>query len=123
MKCKVLKATSILLEIRRSLVKADWCSVIIVVKIFLSLLVKTLENILYKTLQRLIGRHSWTCFGFKTLEMRVTKVWLTGWGKYLYLAKTKLIGQHHDQLYSKSADKGGIPSSLGALMGAICWSA
>ena len=94
-----------------------------VVKIFLSLLAKTLENILYKTLQRLIRRHSWTCSRFETWEMRVMKVWLTGWGEYMYSAKTKPIGKHHDQLYSKSADKGGIPSGPRALRGAICWSA
>ena len=38
----------------------------------------------------------------------------------MYSAKTKPIGKHHDQLYSKSADKGGIPSGPGALRGAIC---
>lgn len=55
--------------------------------------------------------------------MRVMKIWLTGWGEYLYSTKTKPIGQHHDQRYSKSADKGGILSGPRALRGAICWSA
>ena len=53
--CNVSKATKILLEINLSLVKADWCFVTMVGRIVFSQLDKTLEKILYNTLQRLIG--------------------------------------------------------------------
>ena len=46
MLCRVSKAIRILSEIRRFFVKADWCSVIIFGKMDLSLLARTLENIL-----------------------------------------------------------------------------
>ena len=54
----VSKAIRILSEIRRFFVKADWCSVIIFGKMDLSLLARTLENILYRTLHKLMGRYS-----------------------------------------------------------------
>ena len=43
-------ATSMLSEISLFLTKADWCSVMMVGKIFLSLFARTLEKILYRTL-------------------------------------------------------------------------
>ena len=46
-------------EISRLFVKAFWFSVIIFGRIFLSLFAKTFENILYNTLQRLVGHY---CF-------------------------------------------------------------
>ena len=53
--CNVSKATKILSEINLSLVKADWCFVTMVGRIVFSQLDKTLDKILYNTLQRLIG--------------------------------------------------------------------
>ena len=58
------KATKILSEISRLLVKALWCSIIIFGRIFFSLFVRTFEKILYKTLQRLIGLNSEAYLGF-----------------------------------------------------------
>ena len=43
-------ATSMLSEISLFLTKADWCLVMMVGKIFLSLFARTLEKILYRTL-------------------------------------------------------------------------
>ena len=55
---------------------ALWCSVIIWGKNFLSLLAKTLEKILYKTLQRLMGWNSETNAGLENFGIRVIKLWL-----------------------------------------------
>ena len=62
--CRDSNATKILFEIRWLLVKALWFSVIIFGKVHLSLLAKTFEKILYKTLQRLIGLKSYANSGF-----------------------------------------------------------
>ena len=45
-----LNATSILSEISPFLTKVDWCSVMMVGKVFLSLFASTLEKILYRPL-------------------------------------------------------------------------
>ena len=76
MLCKYLKATKILLEISLLLVKVLWCSVIIFGKSLFYLFAKTLEKILYRTLQRLMGPYSEAYSGpfFFFFGMRVIKV-------------------------------------------------
>ena len=64
MLCSDSYATKILSEMRWLLVKALWFSVIIFGKMHLSLIAKTFEKILYKTLQRLIGLKSAANSGF-----------------------------------------------------------
>ena len=59
--CKVSKATRILSEINLSLVKADWCPVMMDGSNIFRRLAKTLEKILYNTLHRLIWRNWWGC--------------------------------------------------------------
>ena len=74
MLCKDLKVTKILLEISLLLVKALWCSVIIFSKSLFNLFAKTLEKILYRTLQRLMGLYSEAYSGLSFLGTRVIKV-------------------------------------------------
>ena len=74
MLCKDSKATKILLEISLLLVKALWCFVIILGKSLFKLFAKTLEKILYRTLQRLMGLYSEAYSGLSFLGMRVIKV-------------------------------------------------
>ena len=62
-----------LLVIRRSFTKADWCFVMIDGRNFLSLFVRTLEKILYRTLHKLMGRYSDMDLGFFTLGIRIIK--------------------------------------------------
>ena len=64
MLCRDSNATKILSKIRRLLVKALWCSVIIFGRMLLSLFAKTFEKILHKTLQTLIGLKLKACSRF-----------------------------------------------------------
>ena len=75
------KATKILSEISLLLVKALWFSVIIFGRILFNLFAKTLEKILYRTLQRLMGRNSEPNFGFFFLGIRAIKFWFKCSGK------------------------------------------
>ena len=61
-------------EISLLFVKALWCSVIIFGKIIFSLFAKTLEKILYNTLQRLMELNLKAYSRFFFLGMRVIKV-------------------------------------------------
>ena len=61
-------------KINLSLVKTDWCSVIIVGSKDYKWFASTFEKILYNTLQRLIGQNWRTYLGFIVFGMRVTKV-------------------------------------------------
>ena len=90
MLCKDSKATKILSDMRRLLVKALWCSVIIFGNILLSLFAKTLEKILYNTLHKLIGLNSEACSGFFFFGIRVMNVWLRCSGRE---AEFKNLGQ------------------------------
>ena len=74
MLCKVSNATRILSKIKRVLVKALWCSIIMDGKILFNLFAITLENILQKTLHRLIGRQSVTAKWFFVFGIRVINV-------------------------------------------------
>ena len=64
------KATRILSEISRFFVKALCCSIMICGSIFFNLLANTLENILYNTLHKLIGRNSETKSRFFTFGIK-----------------------------------------------------
>ena len=79
--CKVSKAIVMLSNINLSLLKANWCSVIIIGSSVFKRLASTLEKILYKLLQRLIGQNWCTYSGFLVFGMSVTKVWFQGWGR------------------------------------------
>lgn len=68
---RVSKATKMLSKMRLLLVKALLCSIIVRGSTFLSQFAKTFENILYRTLHRLIGRNSKTSSEHLTFRMRV----------------------------------------------------
>ena len=96
---RVSKATRILSEINLLLVNALWCLEIIFGRIFLILFAKTFENILYKTLQRLIGLKFDAYSREFFLGMGMIKVWLRLSGRYAELRKCNTDWvTHHYQL-------------------------
>ena len=69
------KSTKILSNISLLLVKVLWFSVIIFGRILFNLFPRTFKKILYRTLQRLMGRNSKANSRFFFFGIRVIKVW------------------------------------------------